>query len=70
VIFDPFGSAKPRLSRQGKKAPFRVNPKQDPAFRPKSRRVDLEEGRGKSEVEKNYLPLTKSHIKKLFQFFQ
>ncbi len=38
---DPFGSAKPRLSRRGRKAPLRVNPEQAPAFMPGSRRVDF-----------------------------
>ena len=38
---DPFGGAKPRLLRRGKEAPLRVNPEQAPAFRPGSRRVDV-----------------------------
>ena len=42
-VFDPFGGAKPRLWRRGKEAPLRVNPEQAPAFRPGSRRVDLNE---------------------------
>ncbi len=39
-LVDPFDGAKPRLSRQDKGAPLRVNPEQAPAFRLGSRRVD------------------------------
>jgi len=38
---DPFGGAKPRLLRQGKEVPLRVNPEQAQAFGPGSRRVDF-----------------------------
>jgi NitT/TauT family transport system substrate-binding protein len=38
---DPFGGVNPRLSSQAEEAPLRVNPEQDPAFRPGSRRVDF-----------------------------
>jgi hypothetical protein len=40
AALDPFADAKPRLSRRGREAWFRVNPEQAPAFRPGSRGVD------------------------------
>jgi hypothetical protein len=40
LFIDPFGGARPRLSKRGKETPLRVNPEQAPAFRPESRRVD------------------------------
>ncbi len=39
-IFDPFGGAKPHLSRRGKEPPLRVNLEQAQALRPGSRGVD------------------------------
>jgi hypothetical protein len=41
VKFDPFDVAKPRLSRLVEKIPLRVNPEQNTAVRPQSRRVDF-----------------------------
>jgi hypothetical protein len=41
-ILDPFGGAKPYLSRRSKEAPLRVNPERAKAFRLGSRRVDFD----------------------------
>ena len=42
-ILDPFGRAKPRLSKRSRDARLRVNFEQAPAFRPGSREVHFQD---------------------------
>jgi hypothetical protein len=51
TVLDPFGGVNPRLLRQGKETPLRVNREQARAFGATSRRVDKVEPHGLSNLK-------------------